>query len=340
MKKIVDVKKCFIFIITGIFLCVFLLPCSCNTTGKIAQTAIKKNAAEESAASQEKKSEPHSVNGTRKNVSLSAENEFKNKISGIDFSVASAPKRTTKNVAFASPYTIHVKDSSGCGIPDFPVTVSWPISRTDDSIVYETKIQSTNKDGSLVFTPEVPKYSFDDKITFYPAPVSSEPSILQAAYAAGISAPYKVRTNYAKKPGVIYVFDFNESGKAGTNSQYLLREFINSGVRIGNSPIATSNYLSKPIESLYKATYNIVGNAYAFMICGSIKYVKPVETNDDGKYVCQLEADISCINMKDGSVIYSTHQTESVAADSKYKAVDTCRNSLAAKTAHAVLFGM
>jgi hypothetical protein len=340
MKKIVDVKKYFIFIITGIFLCVFILPCSCNTTGKIEKAAVKKNAAPAPVTVQEEECDPQPDNEAKKNVSFSAEKEFKNKISGIDFSVSSAPKQTTKNVSFASPYIVNVKDSSGCGIPDFSVTVSWPFSRTDDSIVYETKILSTDKNGSLVFTPDIPKYSFDDSITFYPTPVSSEPTILQAAFAAGISAPYEVRTDYAKKTGVIYVFDFDENGKAGTNSQYLLREFINSGIRIGNSPIATSNYLSKPIESLYKATYNIVGNAYAFMICGSIKYVKPVEANDDGKYVCQLEADISCIDMKDGSVVYSTHQTESAAADSKYKVVDTCRNSLAAKTAHAVLFGM
>jgi len=276
----------------------------------------------------------------KKRASQAAEQQFKEKIAGIDFSIKSSPKKTLKNTAFTSAYVVEVIDASKNPVPDFSVTISYPVSRINDSIAYETKTFSTGADGLITFMPEVPEFSFDDKITFYPTPVSSAPSIMQTAYAAGITASYKVLTDYLHKPGVIYVFDFNENNNPGTNSQYLLKELINSGVRVGNSPIPTSNYLSQSIESLYKATYKIVGNAYSFMICGSIKYAKKVQTDENGKYVCQLVADIRCVDMKNGSVIYSTQQTETAAAESKYKAVDTCRKLLAEKTAHAILYGM
>ncbi len=341
MKKVFYLKK--YLILTCMHVCVFFLLCSCSTTAPSERTAGGKI----SVVSTEKKKVPvnlteqtDSDDDVKQRASLAAEKEFKQKIAGIDFSVESSPKQTTKKTAFSSAYVVKVTDASGNPVPDFSVTISCPASRTNDSIVYETKTAATDADGLITFQPGVPEFSFDDKVTFYPTPVSSDPSIIQAAFAAGVTVPYKVLSDYARKPGVIYVFDFNEDSKPGTNSQYLLRELINSGVRVGNAPIPTSNYLSKPVESLYKATYSIVGSAYSFMICGSVKYVQPIEKNEDGKYVCQLVADIQCVDMKDGSVVYTTQQTQSAAAESKYKVVDDCRQLLAAKTAHAILYGM
>jgi len=206
--------------------------------------------------------------------------------------------------------------------------------------MYASSTAVTSDDGMISFFPEKPESAFDSSVTFYPTPVSSDPAVMQAAQSAGVTAPYKVLSGYVHKPGIVYVFDFDESGKAGTNSQYLLRELINSGVRVGNAPIPTSSYLSKPVASLYTATYKIVGTTYAFMVSGAVKYVRPVEKNEDGKYVCSLTADIQCIDMKDGSVVYTTRQSQTAEADSKFKAVDICRQQLAAKTAHAVMYGM
>jgi hypothetical protein len=340
MKKKSYFNKC--LILTGVYIFTFILLCSCSSTKQAEKTACNKN----SGVNTDQKnllvnlSESPDSDDIKKRASLSAEKQFKERIAGIDFSIKSLPKQTTKNTPFPSAYIIKVTDASGNPVPDFSVTISCPSSRTNDAITYESVSACTSADGSITFIPGVPKFSFDDKITFYPTPVSSDPIIMQSAFTAGVSAPYKVITDYARTAGVIYVFDFNEDGKPGTNSQYLLRELINSGVRIGNSPISTSVYLSKPVESLYKATYDIVGNVYSFMICGTIKYVSPVEKNEDGKYVCQLVADIRCIDMKNGSVVYTTQQTATALSESKYKVADDCRQLLAAKTAHAVLYGM
>jgi hypothetical protein len=342
MKNLYYFKKCFIFT-----WCVCAAFCSCSTMElqnksdgekpKSVNTQKSLNTAEVKVVSACLSTE---TDDTTKLTSQTAEKQFKEKIEGIDFSIKSMPKQTIKNTAFASAYIVEVTDKTKKTVPNFSVTISCPTSRTNDSIVYETKTACTDTDGLIFFMPEISKFSFDDKITFYPTPISSDPSIMQTAYAAGITAPYKVLTDYVRKPGVIYVFDFNENDTPGTNSQSLLRELINAGVRVGNSPIPSSNYLYQSIESLYKATYKIVGKAYSFMICGSVKYIGPVRVQDDGKYTCQLVADIQCIDMSNGSVIYTTQQTETATAESKYKVLDICRNLLAAKTAHAILYGM
>src|SRR5574344_2907684 len=338
MKILQNYKKCIACMLSILFMTV-----SCTTTDNAAKSSSeeKKTISSTSSKSSSKSAQKNSSDDDKKkNATAAAEKAFIEKIANLDFKIAAAPKATVKHKDFASAYTVSVKNISGTPVSDFPVTISWPSSRTNDTIVYSNKTVSTGDDVCITFMPDTPVFSFDDKVTFYPAPVSSEASVIKAAYEAGVSAPFRVRTDFTKKNGIVYVFDYNEDGKVMTNSPYILREMINAGVKVGNSPISTSSYLSKPIESLYKATFNIVGNIYGFMVSGAVKYVSPVTQLENGKYSCSLTADITCIDMSDGSVLYVTHQTETAEAESKYKAIDNCKLALSVKTANAVLYGM
>lgn len=221
-----------------------------------------------------------------------------------------------------------------------PITVSYPASRTDDSIVYDEIVLTTDENGHVEFMPGVPAFSFDEAVTFYPTPVNSNPETVKAARAASVTAPYKVRTDLAKKSGILYVFDFDDKGRALTNSRYILRDFINSGVRSGNSPISSPNYLNQNIASLYKATRAIVGNTAGFMVSGSIKFTAPSERKDDGTYVCTLVADVACIDMQNGEVLYKTQQRASETGASQSLAAEACRKKIASQTVHAILYGM
>ena len=221
-----------------------------------------------------------------------------------------------------------------------PITVSYPASRTGDSIVYDTVALTTDENGHVEFMPGVPAFSFDDTVTFYPTPVNSNPETVQAAHAVRVTAPFKVRTDLAKKSGILYVFDFDENGRALTNSRYILRDFINSGVRSGNSPIPSPNYLNKSIDALYKATRAIVGDSAGFMVSGSIKFAEPSERRDDGTYTSTLVADIVCIDMRNGEVLYKTRQTASETGTSQYLAAEACRKKIASQTVRAILYGM
>ena len=268
------------------------------------------------------------------------QNEFLTKISGIALNVVSFPKQTVKHVPFPSAYTLLVKDADGKEAAGMSITVSYPASRTDDSIVYDTTVLTTDENGRIEFMPDVPTSSFDEVVSFYPTPVNSNPETVEAARAVSVTAPFKVRTDLVKKSGILYVFDFDEKDRALTNSRYILRDFINSGVRSGNSPIPSPNYLNRNIDALYKATRAIVGDSAGFMVSGSIKFAAPLQRQDNGTYACTLVADVVCVNMKNGEVLYKTRQTASETGTSQYLAAEACRKKIASQTVHAILYGM
>ena len=266
--------------------------------------------------------------------------EFLARISGIALNVVSFPKQTVKHVAFSSAYTLLVKGADGKAVSGIPITVSYPASRTDDSVAYDTTVLTTDENGRIEFMPAVPTASFDEAVIFYPTPVNSNPETAEAALAVSVTAPYKVRTDVTKKTGILYVFDFDEKGRALTNSRYILRDFINSGVRSGNSPISSPNYLNQSIDALYKATRAIVGDSAGFMVSGSIKFAAPLQRQDNGTYACTLVADVVCIDMKNGAVLYKTKQRVSETEASQYLAAEACRKKIASQTVHAILYGM
>ena len=268
------------------------------------------------------------------------QNEFLTKISGIALNVVAFPKQTVKHTPFSSAYTLLVKDAAGKGVSGMPITVSYPASRTGDSIVYDTVALTTDENGHVEFMPGVPAFSFDDTVTFYPTPVNSNPETVLAAHAVRVTAPFKVRTDLAKKSGILYVFDFDENGCALTNSRYILRDFINSGVRAGNSPIPSPNYLNQSIDALYKATRTIVGTSSGFMVSGSVKFASPAVRQENGTYVCTLAADVACIDMQNGEVLYTTQQKASETGASQSLAAEACRKKIASQTVHAILYGM
>ena len=321
------------FFSTIIFLLAFGVHaiCSCATMQKTAKAAGRELVVKTDDALSEDAVSEHSVQEER---------AFLNDISHITLEVVSAPSRTTKNVAFASAYKVRAKNADGCSVPDLSLTVSYPILRESNSITYAEQHLVTDKNGEAQFMPDVPRFSFDDAVTFYPTPQEKSSDAIDSYLARGVTAPYRVRTDLLSKNGIVYVFDFNQNGKALTNSQHTLKALINIGAtRLGNSPISSAHYLNQSVEQLYRATRNIVGASYSFMVAGSVKFANPVQS--DGKaYTCALIADITCIDMQTGAVVYQTQQTETATAESSYKATENCRRALAAKTAHAIIYGM
>ena len=305
-------------------------------SGKSAKSAVKQLPAPTAQAADQETETP----APAADPAAVEQNEFLAKISDIALNVVAFPKQTVKHTPFSSAYTLLVKDAAGKGVSGMPITVSYPASRTGDSIVYDTVALTTDENGPVEFMPGVPAFSFDDAVTFYPTPVNSNPETVQAAHAVRVTAPFKVRTDLAKKSGILYVFDFDENGRALTNSRYILRDFINSGVRAGNSPIPSPNYLKQNIDALYKATRAIVGTSSGFMVSGSVKFASPAVRQENGTYVCTLVADVACVDMQNGEVLYTTQQRTSETGASQSLAAEACRKKIASQTVHAILYGM
>lgn len=273
------------------------------------------------------------------NTSNQLETEFKNLLKRIELKVESSPKTTTANKSFNAPYVVSVKDENG-PVAGLDLTVNWPIGRTNDTVTYSAARLKTNEEGKVSFTPTAPKFAVKDKVTFYPSPVSSSSLIVKAAYETAVSAPYAVKSEYLGYPGgLLYIYDFNEKGNPTTNNFLLLQELRNHGVNVGNSPVSDTSYFNKPISELYKETYNIVGKSYKFMVMGAFKYAAPAEETADGATVT-LTADITCVDMSNGNILYKTSFTETVTDKNKWTADQKCRKILADKAADAIVYGM
>lgn len=280
------------------------------------------------------------------NTASEKEKEFKELLDRIELKVVSAPN-TKKPVyagnAFQAPYVVSVRDEKG-PLADFNVTISWPVTRSNDTITYSTTQMQTDSQGKISFLPGIPSIAVKDTITFYPSPVTSSPQIVQAAYSNAVTAPYVVKSKYTTYPGgILFVYDYNEKDTPTTNNFTLLQKLRNAEINAGNAPISEASYLTKSPAEIYKACLDItqgeIKKATNFLIIGTFKYAKPAEETASGTTVT-LTADITCLDMKDGEIKYKTKITDSQTDKSKWNAETLCKQSLATKVADAIIYGM
>lgn len=305
---------------------------SCVSTNVSNNTQVEEEVTEKVV-----KKEPKPI--AVKNKANQLETDFIEKLKDIELKVVSSPRQIYKTKEFTSAYVVMAQNQEG-PVQDLKITVSYPISRKDNTIVYDLKEFTTDEKGSISFKPEgVQNFAAQDVVTFYPTPVTNSSTVVQASYDVAVTSPWLVKSDYTWYSGLLYVYDFNENNRPTTNSFYLLQDLRNAGLNVGNAPLSNTSYFDKPLTDLYNDTKEIVGNSQKFMVYGSLKFQKPVEQTDSG-YSCTLVADISCIEMKTGSVFYKFQLTETALEKNKYDSVDKCKSRLAEKVANALIYGM
>lgn len=269
---------------------------------------------------------------------------YKDKIDGIALNVHSAPKATTKGRAFSSPYSVKVtKSADGTPAEGVELTVRYPVSKKDDEIQYgETKITS-NGNGTANFTPPVPQLTVNGTVTIFPAGDTADEDIATAAELAGVTAAYQVRTNLLQAGGCLAIVDFSQNGTPITtrsdSSSSVLTEMMKKGfVRVGNIDF-TKEVATGDKDRVYNAAKPMIGGSSAYLVYGTVKYQAPVAKADAG-YTCTLVADITCLNMKDGSVLYHTVKTASATDEKDWQVVPKARADLAKQIADAVYYGL
>lgn len=310
---------------------------SCATTKGVENTQTSTIETIESESTEKVKKEPKPI--SVQNTSNQQEKQFKELVDTLELKVTGKPKATYAKNAFNTAYTVTVTGENGPA-EGISITVSYPSSRTNDTVSFSNIQLTTDAEGKITFKPETPSFAVKSEVTFYPTPVSSNSTVVQAAYNAAVKAPYIVKSSYVTYPyGILYVYDYNENGKPTTNNFTLLQNLRNSGVSVGNSPISDLSFMNRPVSELYKANYNIVGNSYNFLVAGSFKYTEPaVETESEA--TVKMAADLTCIDMKTGEVIYKTVIEHSATEKNKWTAEQKCRKVLAEKATEALIYGM
>lgn len=284
--------------------------------------------------SERREAKPLSV----KNKTNQQEQEFLSKLADLELKLVSSPKGIVQTQAFKAPFVVKAENSNG-PVADLDITVSFPSSKTKDSVIFDTVQLKTDSLGQISFKPDTPGCAVKSEVTFYPTPVNSTSEMIKAATNNAVSAPWLVKSVNVWSQGLIYVYDFNEKGNPGSNSTYILSKLRNNGVNVGNSPISSTSYYEKPVSQLYKDTYAIVGNSCKFMVFGSVKFAEPVVESANG-FSCKLVADIKCIDMKNGSELCQFTITETNSDKNRWTCIDKCKSNLSEKVAEQIIYGM
>ena len=270
------------------------------------------------------------------------ESEYLASLNNVVLKFESAPKFTTVGNNFTKSFTISVTDNSGSPLAAYPVTVSYPSKKEGGQLIYaEEKLQS-DENGKCTFTAGAPSFACQGKLSFYPTPVNDSEKLLSASKEKAVTSAWTVRSDIVKTGAVLFIWEFNELNRPVKNSYDVLSKLKSYGIwNVGNAPVNEPTDIGKSLTTLYKENYEIIEDAYGYLICGTIKFSKPVAALENGNgYSCTMVADISAVNMKNGSVVY--HQTfEQYAEGTNWNNVtQTCKTKISDKITDGLIFGL
>ena len=200
------------------------------------------------------------------------------------------------------------KAADGQPLENLSLTLSYPASKSvDEGISFEKTELITDAEGKITFTPEATSFAAKTKVSVYPTPINENPELMERLKPFTAEADWKVKSDLPSKGAVLFVWDFNEKDRPVNNFANLQAECRTRGITmVGNGPVNETSYLGKQ-QALYKDTYKIIGgNAYGYLIYGTIKFDQPVTAKEDGSgYFCIIKADIEAYDMKNGNKVYS-----------------------------------
>lgn len=271
-----------------------------------------------------------SSNDDSKNQAPSVkDSEFIESLANYKINLIQTPKAADYNKPFATSFIVQVKNKSGAAVPNFPITIEYPSSKEKGKVVFTTKNVTTDNAGKVLFKPENTDFSVKSECSFYPTPVSNKKSTVNAAKEAGVKANFVIKSKLISSGAILFIWEYNEKGKPATNCYTVLSELQTRGATAGNAPINQESMIGAANDVLYTRNKAIVENNFGYLICGTVKYVNPVQKNDDKTWTCSLVSEIYVIDMNNGKEIYrKTYSAD--ATDAKYeKSISEARKVLA-----------
>ena len=275
-------------------------------------------------------------------IQESPEDIFIKSLEGITVQKVSSPKEISKGRNFAAPFVFSVTKADGTPAEGFALTLEYPASRSEGQISFNKTELITDAEGKISFTADQPSFAVKTTVKVYPSPVSEDSSLAERLKPFTAEADWKVKSDLAAKGAVLFVWDFNEKDRPVNNSYNIQAEFRSRGITmVGNGPIGETSYIGKP-KALYKDTYDIIGgNAYGYMIYGTIKFEQPVTAlEDESGYYCILKAEIEAVGMKKGDVIYSSVTTYESKGKNWNECVSKGKEKLAELVVSDIIYGL
>lgn len=266
---------------------------------------------------------------------------FLSSIQNITIKFTKSPSKTKKNKAFNSAYELIVTDINSNPVSNFEVALIIPVKNSDNQIIGTRERLITDENGCLSYMPQVPDFAVKTTVAAYPfvpdnLSINSKDLEPYTVYADFIS-----ESDITQKGAIMFVFEYNENGKAPKNSYDILSGLRKKGVtQIGNAPIDDTSYINSSKDKIYRENYEIVGTDYGYLIGGTIKHANPVEQNEDGTYTAHMIAEIYGIDMKTGKVIYENINEAQENGTNWNNAVSACKQKLIDSAVSSIMFGL
>ncbi|MGN0751042.1 MAG: hypothetical protein ACI4LS_11195 [Treponema sp.] len=265
---------------------------------------------------------------------------FIQKIEKINIKCVLSPSVVTKNRNFSSAYEFLVSDGEMNPVSEFKITLTYPSAKSDDEVLFSSVELLSDESGKVSFEPPKPSFSCISTVTAYPTPINQEEEVLKAVDQKKVEADWKVRSDVINKGAVLFIWDFNEKNRPVNNSYEILSEFRKRGITmVGNAPVNDSEYIGKSLDFLYKENYEIIEASYGYLICGTVKFLKPVEPCDEG-YLCSLTSNIEAVDMKNGKKVFSKTFAHEATGKNWNSCVSKCKSELAKMIVDEIFFGM
>ena len=268
--------------------------------------------------------------------------KFIDSLQNITLHIENYPAAVNVKRSFAKPFTVSVKNSDGEPISSYSIDISYPSAKNKNEIEFSTVTLTTKDDGTASFTAPQTSFAARSKVTFYPTPFDSSEEVMNAVSEKSVSADYLVKSDIISKGAVLFIWDYNENNRPVNNSYDVQAEFRSRGITmVGNGPVNETSYIGKP-QTLYRETYEIIGgNAYGYLIYGTVKFEKPVTANADKTgYTCVLKSEIAAVSMKNGEKLYDSVITYESEGKNWNECVSKGKSKLAELIVNDILYSL
>lgn len=304
---------------------------SCESTKQVS-----KNNAEESV---EVNAEPPEQ---KKDDSFSL---LKKQLQNLRITLVSSANIPVAGTAFKTPYIVNVKDKEGNPCQNFPLTVTYPVSKNENAVNFGSTQIVTDENGNASFKPDTILTSMNSTVIFEPALTNNNPQLVQLARQVALEVPCKVKFAIAKRGIVINLIDYSENDKMILNSPLstssnLVGEFWRAGYTSAqNADFHTA--IDGGSEAVYAAAKRLFqgGNYFKYIIYGKIKYASEITEVENG-YSLSLTGTATVIDYSTGKEYFTTAKTATVIDKNKWNVLKACQVQLAKDLADELFYAM
>lgn len=270
----------------------------------------------------------------------------------LSVSVIQSPEIAIKEKDFNTAYIFQIHDRENKALIDFPISLSYPVSKVNQEIDFAEAHLKTDEKGCINFKPMDTHFSCNSFVYVYPSIQDREnlnenekEEIKNYIEKNSFRVPYQVKTNLSNIGGSICIADYDKNGKLVTTNGYSTSALSISLRQKGFTGIGNLEFYKEiddgNTEALLQKVRNLAGAVSFYFIYGKVKYANQPFLNENKQYEVSLDCEISCVVLKTSEILYSTKIQVTGFGNTEAAALNDARNSkMNSLLSEKIIYGM